>query len=400
MQKGIRPFSDNVKRAKGKYIALCEGDDYWTDPLKLQKQVDFLEANENYSMCFHEAELVNENGEFIDFFNKISSEKTFDIYDLIKQNFISTASCVFRVFEHLPEWLNKAPVGDWGLHILNAEKGKIYYMPDCMSAYRIHSEGMWSKLNHNDMINNGIEIMTFLDKAFNKKYHSYFKDAIKKRKKRLQPKSILKPMDNFTQIPFSIDNLDRYYIRKSIFKALKDNLTFFSGKLLDYGCGKMPYKKYILENSKITKYIGLDIETAIDYKGEKPDFTWDCKKMPFKDNEFDTIFATEVFEHIHDLDFALIEIYRVLKKGGSLFFTVPYIWTLHETPNDEYRYTPFALEKKFKKAGFSEINIFATGGWNASLAQMLGLWVRRKPLSKKKRKFLVVPTEQCWYDYQ
>jgi len=195
-------------------------------------------------------------------------------------------------------------------------------------------------------------------------------------------------MDNFTQIPFSIDNLDKYYIRKSIFKALKDNLNFFSGKLLDYGCGKMPYKKFITENSKVTEYIGIDIENSLDYQGEKPDYVWNGKILPFPDNSFDTIFATEVFEHIHDLDNSLIEINRVLKKNGHLFFTVPFIWTLHETPNDEYRYTPYSLNTKFKKAGFSEINIFATGGWNASLAQMLGLWVRRKPLSKKKRKFL------------
>jgi SAM-dependent methyltransferase len=197
-------------------------------------------------------------------------------------------------------------------------------------------------------------------------------------------------MDNFTQIPFTIENLDRYYIRTSIFNALKENLKYFKGKLLDYGCGKMPYKKFILENSNVSEYIGIDIENALDYKGDKPNFTWKGDTLPFENETFDTIFATEVFEHIHDLDFALIEIYRVLKKGGYLFFTVPYLWTLHEVPNDEYRYTPFSLEKKFKRANFMVVNIFATGGWNASLAQMLGLWVRRKPMSENKRKLFSI----------
>ena len=192
-------------------------------------------------------------------------------------------------------------------------------------------------------------------------------------------------MDNFTQIQLTYENLDKYFIRSSIFAAINNNLTNFSGNLLDVGCGKMPYKKYILENSQITKYIGLDIEQAIDYKGEKPDFTWNGIKMPFEDNSFNTIFATEVFEHVPVLENTLSEIFRVLKKGGELFFTVPYLWTLHEVPNDECRYTPFALERHFKNVGFSEIEIKALGGWNASLAQMLGLWVRRKPMSNRTR---------------
>ena len=108
--------------------------------------------------------------------------------------------------------------------------------------------------------------------------------------------------------------------------------------------------------------------------------------MPFENNIFNTIFATEVFEHIHDLETALNEIYRVLKKDGIIFFTVPFLWPLYEAPNDEYRYTPYSLEKIFKKAGFSEITIKPTGGWDASLAQMLGLWVRRKPMSSRKRR--------------
>jgi SAM-dependent methyltransferase len=100
------------------------------------------------------------------------------------------------------------------------------------------------------------------------------------------------------------------------------------------------------------------------------------------------VFATEVFEHVHGLEPALHEIYRVLKQDGILFFTMPYVWPLHEVPNDEYRYTPFALEKIFKKAVFSDIAIKPTGGWNATLAQMLGLWVRRNPMSKRKKTFL------------
>lgn len=71
--------------------------------------------------------------------------------------------------------------------------------------------------------------------------------------------------DNFTDIPFITNNLDRYFIRTSIFNFIKKSLTYFKGSLLDVGCGQMPYRKYIFENSQIETYTGLDIDTAIEY---------------------------------------------------------------------------------------------------------------------------------------
>lgn len=196
-------------------------------------------------------------------------------------------------------------------------------------------------------------------------------------------------MDNFTKIPFTIQNLDRYYIRTSIFKALNNSLIQFSGKLLDVGCGKMPYKNYILINSEVTDYIGLDIETALIYKADvKPDFIWNGITMPFVNESFDCAFGTEVLEHCPEPEVVLKEVYRVLKPGGVFFFTVPFLWNLHEIPHDEYRYTPFSLERHLKNSGFTDITIKATGGWHASMAQMLGLWVRRSAMSSRKRKIL------------
>lgn len=196
-------------------------------------------------------------------------------------------------------------------------------------------------------------------------------------------------MDNFTNIPFTEENLDRYYIRTAIFNALKETLHKLKGNLLDIGCGKMPYKNYILENSKVTNYIGLDIESALEYDAViKPDYTWNGKTMPFESNSFECAFGTEVLEHCPEPEIVLKEVLRVLKPEGIFFFTVPFLWNLHEVPNDEYRYTPFSLERHLKNAGFKEIEIKATGGWHASMAQMLGLWVRRSPMSNYKRKWL------------
>ena len=198
-------------------------------------------------------------------------------------------------------------------------------------------------------------------------------------------------MSNFIDFNLKIENLHNFHLRTAIFIALQEAAKKFDGKLLDIGCGKMPYKNFLLENSRINEYVGLDIESAVTYdKDIKPDFTWDGRSMHFEDEYFDCAFGTEVLEHCPEPEVILNEVCRILKPGGVFFFTVPFLWNLHETPNDEYRYTPFALKRHLKNSGFSSITIKATGGWHASMAQMLGLWVRRSPMSSRNRKRLSI----------
>ena len=171
----------------GKYIALLEGDDYWTDPLKLQKQVDFLEQHKEYTMCFHEADVTNATNVFLRKYNNIEEDKDFDLTDLIKSNNISTASVVFRgkIIEMIPKLFYQLQIGDWGLYMINARNGKIRYLKDCMSVYRQHKGGMWASLNHNDMVLKGVELMEQLDKLFNYEYHEQFKVGIEERLNKL-----------------------------------------------------------------------------------------------------------------------------------------------------------------------------------------------------------------------
>jgi SAM-dependent methyltransferase len=198
-------------------------------------------------------------------------------------------------------------------------------------------------------------------------------------------------MNDFINIEFTTKTLDRYFIRTSIFKVIQNVLPKVKGNLLDIGCGKMPYKTYILENTSVKKYVGLDIENALEYdRSVNPDFVWDGKTMPFEKESFECAIGTEVLEHCPEPETVLKEVYRVLKSDGVFFFTVPFLWSLHEVPHDEYRYTPFSLARHLKNSGFKEIEIKATGGWHASMAQMLGLWVRRSPMSVKKRKYLSI----------
>jgi SAM-dependent methyltransferase len=101
------------------------------------------------------------------------------------------------------------------------------------------------------------------------------------------------------------------------------------------------------------------------------------------DGSIDSCLLTEVLEHCPDGLAVLKEISRVLKPGGFLFLTVPFIWPMHTVPHDEYRYTPFALRRLLERSGFPDPEIEATGGRHAVLALTLGLWVRRRPLTSR-----------------
>lgn len=187
------------------------------------------------------------------------------------------------------------------------------------------------------------------------------------------------------------ETLDRFYIRSQIFKFITKTLPLIKGNFLDVGCGKMPYKQYITENSTVETYTGLDIENAIEYDNViQADIFWDGIKMPIDNESYHTIMATEVLEHCPHPNVTLNEIYRVLKVNGTFIFTVPFLWNLHETPHDEYRYTPFALKRLLTEAGFINIKLHPTGGWHASMAQMLGLWICRAPINNNLRFILKI----------
>jgi len=190
---------------------------------------------------------------------------------------------------------------------------------------------------------------------------------------------------------FDLDNIDRYYVRSSIMAALQESRPYLTGTLLDIGCGKMPYKEVLLKpNGHVEKYLGLDLEVPATevYSAARPDLVWDGNKIPLAENSVDSVMLTEVLEHCFDPGAVLKEAYRVLKSNGYLFLTVPFLWPFHDVPYDEYRYTPFSLEKHLKNAGFDQISIKSLGGWNASLGQMLALWLNRAGIPDRKRKFL------------
>lgn len=150
--KGIAPMRTARSFAKGKYLALCEGDDYWINTMKLQKQVDFLLANSNFSLCFHNVNVVHEG---FPEKNRLNNNSNFPevttLDDLLKgENYIATASVVIRteLTKELPHLFNTLPFGDYPLYLLASRFGKIRYINEVMATYRIHPGGVHGYLTN------------------------------------------------------------------------------------------------------------------------------------------------------------------------------------------------------------------------------------------------------------
>lgn len=192
----------------------------------------------------------------------------------------------------------------------------------------------------------------------------------------------------FLDVELNKHTVHIYTVRKALLRAVQNSLQAFSGTLLDVGCGKMPYRDLICRgNQKVEKYIGLDLAESSIHNTSVADLHWDGKTIPLPDQSVGSAMATEVLEHVFDPQETLAEIFRVLQPGGAFFFTVPFLWPLHEVPYDAYRYTPFALKHHLEKAGFETITLHPLGGWHASMAQMLGLWVTESGLTGTRKKW-------------
>ncbi|MEJ5300100.1 MAG: glycosyltransferase [Thermodesulforhabdaceae bacterium] len=192
--------------------------------------------------------------------------------------------------------------------------------------------------------------------------------------------------DEFINLSRISDITDRYVILQTIREAISQHVFLLSGILLDIGCGMMPYKDFILKNNpNIKEYIGLEFEEG-KYKASKgANLVWDGDTIPLADSSVDCVTAVEIIERCKNPLRILKEIRRVLTPGGVFLFTTSFLWSYHGIPNDYYKYTPFSIKKLLLEAKFEDFQIKPLGGWHAAFAQMMGLWIKRAPLSEETR---------------
>jgi glycosyltransferase involved in cell wall biosynthesis len=144
-------LADCWQRCRGRYIALLDGDDYWTDTRKLAKNVTALEAHPEWSACFHACEVVSMHGRRMQTVLRPERFPTGPtrLEDMFEENPIQTPTVMtYRagVVPHIPEWHRSLACGDWVLHMLHADRGPIGFLPDVMAVYRSHPNSMMATM--------------------------------------------------------------------------------------------------------------------------------------------------------------------------------------------------------------------------------------------------------------
>ncbi|HEX8531369.1 MAG TPA: glycosyltransferase [Cytophagales bacterium] len=176
---GMMPnFIQTLKACRGQYVALLEGDDFWTHPHKLQRQVDFLEANPGFVMCFHNVEVQDEAGNRTP--ANANQKSVVTAGDIIAGGwFIMTCSILFRngLFKY-PGWFSRVRNGDYALQLLVSQFGLTGYLDQSMGVYRKHAAGASAKFSDEVVY---CRALLFLFTRFNRHSGYKYRNAIRKR---------------------------------------------------------------------------------------------------------------------------------------------------------------------------------------------------------------------------
>ena len=191
-----------------------------------------------------------------------------------------------------------------------------------------------------------------------------------------------------TEPKTSLNRFD-YLVHHYLFRDLKVAIhNYATGVLLDIGCGNKPYRKWMLEKDCIIT--GCDIEQSSE---KLVDIICPATSIPLHDETFDTVFSSQVLEHVADHGQMLDECNRLLKPGGYLIISAPMFWEHHEVPHDFFRFTRFGFKHLLTKRGFEVIQIKANGGkWallgQAKLCNYNSFFIRHKSIVARFFRFL------------
>lgn len=161
-------------------------------------------------------------------------------------------------------------------------------------------------------------------------------------------------------------------------EAIEEAKKYAKGKLVDIGCGRMPYRKEL--EPLVDSYIGVDHpEVSKLYRsGVRPDVLADAKKLPFRNSYFDIALLFQVLEHVDSPEKVIKEAARVLKPNGVLIISVPFFYPLHDMPYDWGRYTNTALKTFISQAGLRLVRIKVQGNFFEFWLQMLNTFLLKR----------------------
>lgn len=157
-----------------------------------------------------------------------------------------------------------------------------------------------------------------------------------------------------------------FLARRALWRAMRDFRPQVSGIVLDVGCGTKPYRSLF----QAKQYVGLEIDSPQARKRNAAEHFYDGSRFPFEDGSFDSVLCNQVLEHVFNPEQLLSEIARVLKSGGRLVLTVPFVWDEHEQPWDYARYSSFGLQSLLARSG---LKVLEHRKLNADLAVIFQL---------------------------
>jgi SAM-dependent methyltransferase len=180
--------------------------------------------------------------------------------------------------------------------------------------------------------------------------------------------------------------------RRALWKGMRKMANHLSGRLLDVGCGKKPYRELFV----VDEYVGLEIDTPRSRLTSEANFFYDGNDFPFDNNSFDSVLCNQTLEHVFNPDNFLKEIHRVIQPGGQLLLSVPFVWDEHEQPYDYARYSSFGLAHLLREHGFEVIEVTKTAPDVSTIFQLINGYLfkisgRNKLLLAMTCLFIIAP---------
>jgi glycosyltransferase involved in cell wall biosynthesis len=177
---GNENFILALQACRGQYVAILEGDDYWTSADKLQRQVDFLDAHPDFSICFHAVRRISEDPNIQARVYRSPRKRVFTLEDILLTNFIPTCSVMFRngLITEIPDWLPSLKATDWAWHILNARHGKVGLINESMGVYRLHAAGATRSMKYMEWIPEYIKILELVNAELGFRYDKTVRSAL------------------------------------------------------------------------------------------------------------------------------------------------------------------------------------------------------------------------------